>query len=146
MNILKDLLNNYVLVVAVSSWFTAQVLKTIINFIMTKELKLERMFGAGGMPSAHSASVCGLTMAVARALGVSSVEFGMTFLLAMVVMYDATGVRRAAGKNARAINLMMQKNNDIKEKIVLKESLGHTPLEVVAGALLGIIIAFIIPM
>lgn len=146
MSILKDLLNNYVLIVAVISWFTAQALKTIINFIITKEFKLERMFGAGGMPSAHSASVCGLATAVARKVSVSSVEFGIVFLMAVIVMYDATGVRRAAGKNAKAINTIMQKDNELKNKVMLKESLGHTPLEVVAGALLGILIAMIIPL
>lgn len=146
MDILKDLLNNYVLIVAVISWFTAQVLKTITNLIITKEFKLERMFGAGGMPSAHSASVCSLATAVARKVGVSSVEFGIVFLVAIIVMYDATGVRRAAGKNAKAINTIMRKDNEMKDKEILKESLGHTPLEVVAGALLGILIAMIIPL
>lgn len=146
MNILSELINNYVLVVAVISWFVAQVLKTIINLILTKQLKLERMVGAGGMPSAHSASVCGLLIAVGRISGISSVEFGMAFLFALIVMYDAVGVRRSAGKNAEAINLLLKSNKETREKAVLKESLGHKPLEVVAGALLGIIIASIIPM
>lgn len=146
MSIFKELLNNYVLVVAVVSWFTAQLLKTIINGVVTKEIKFERMIGAGGMPSAHSASVCGLTMAIARIRSVSSVEFAIAFLFAIIVMYDATGVRRAAGKNSKAINLIMKENDTIKEKPILKESLGHTPLEVIAGALLGIIIAIIIPV
>lgn len=149
--ILNELLSNYVLNVAILSWFSAQVLKTLFHFIKTKTFRAERLFGAGGMPSAHSASVCGMTIAVARSVGFGSPIFAVSFLFAAVVMYDAMGVRRAAGEHARAINMIVRKSNGTisytpKKKGELKEFLGHTPLEVMAGALLGILIAILIPM
>lgn len=149
MGSLRDLLDNYVLIVAILCWVTAQVLKTLFVLISSKELKLERLTGAGGMPSAHSASVCGLTLAVAKTAGMNSPEFAIAFLFAVVVMYDAMGVRRAAGEQAKVLNGMVRKRQEeplSSGKISLKESLGHTPLEVVAGALLGILIAILVPM
>lgn len=148
---LSDLFSNYVLNVAVISWFFAQLIKTILYLIKTKKLNLERMVGAGGMPSAHSASVCSMTIAVAKTQGFSSPLFAVSFLLAVIVMYDAMGVRRAAGQHAKVINMIVKKNqSDIssyipKNKKQLKEFLGHTPIEVMGGALLGILIAMIVP-
>ncbi len=142
---------NYVLNCAVLSWFSAQILKTLIVFITTKKFVPERIFGPGGMPSAHSASVTSLAIATCRYCGFNSVEFAISFVLACVVMYDATSVRRQAGEHAKAINIVVDKVDqledddddlDIKE---LKEVLGHTPLEVLAGALLGILIAMLLP-
>ena len=147
MNSLKSLLDNYVLIVAVSAWLAAQVIKTVLVLVTTKELKLERMTGAGGMPSAHSASVCAVTLAIAKSVGVSSPLFAVSFLFAAVVMYDAMGVRRAAGEQAKTLNVIVKnhEHEEVKHKDALKESLGHTPLEVLAGALLGILLAMIIP-
>lgn len=148
---LSDLFSNYVLNVAVISWFFAQFIKTILYFIKTKKFNIERMVGAGGMPSAHSASVCSMTIAVAKTQGFSSPLFAVSFLLAVIVMYDAMGVRRAAGQHAKVINMIVKKNkSDIssyvpKNKNQLKEFLGHTPIEVMGGALLGILIAIIVP-
>lgn len=149
-----DFLTNYVLNVAVLSWLSAQVLKTIINFFKTKKLNLERLFGAGGMPSAHSASVCGMTIAVARQEGFQSPLFAIAFLFSVIVMYDAMGVRRAAGEHAKVINMIVKKSKENgksgiyipKNKEQLKEFLGHTPLEVMGGAMLGILIAMLIPV
>lgn len=152
MESIKGLLGNYVLNIAVLSWFSAQVIKTILHLIKTKKLNMERMFGAGGMPSAHSASVCAVTIAVARHEGFASPLFAIAFLLAGIVMYDAMGVRRAAGEHAKIINMIVKKNkSDIrsyipKHKEQLKEFLGHTPLEVLGGALLGILIAMLVPL
>ena len=150
------LLHNYVLNCAALSWFLAQFIKTILVLLTTGKLKLERMFGSGGMPSAHSACVCALAIATCRKVGFSSVEFAITFVLACVVMYDALNVRRQAGEHAKAINIVVDHINDndtddaeisginrIKE---LKESLGHKPMEVLAGSLLGIIISMILPL
>lgn len=150
---------NYVMTVAVISWCAAQVIKTLIHFIQTKSFNPERLFGAGGMPSSHSALVCSATIALCRKCGFDSSEFAIMFIMAMVVMYDAMGVRRSAGLHAREINRInrifaikevkpldeanAQKNAKKKE---LKEYLGHTPFEVLGGALLGILIAMIIPM
>ena len=151
MSKIQDLFSNYVLNVALLSCFSAQVIKTLLNLFKTKKLKMERMIGAGGMPSAHSASVCSMTIAIARSVGFQSPLFAMSFLVASIVMYDAMGVRRAAGEHAKVINMIVKKNkNDIsyipRNKGELKEFLGHTPLEVLGGALLGILIAMLVPM
>ena len=150
---------NYVMTVAIVSWCAAQIIKTLIHFIQTKSFNPERLFGAGGMPSSHSALVCSATIALCRKCGFASSEFAIMFILAMVVMYDAMGVRRSAGLHAKEINRInrifaikeikpldevnSQKTTKKKE---LKEYLGHTPFEVLGGALLGIIIAMIIPI
>lgn len=150
MESIKGLFFNYPLMVAVVGWLLAQVIKTLLTLIVTRELNLERMVGAGGMPSAHSAAVCGMTVAIARSVGVSDPLFAISFMFAAVVMYDATGVRRAAGEQAKRINTLSKShgekgvNGDLA--VMLKESLGHTPLEVLAGALLGILLAMIMPM
>lgn len=156
MDILRQMFGNYCLNVALISWLSAQVLKTIFTFIATKKLNLERMVGAGGMPSAHSALVCSLTVAIARTVGVSSPEFALAFLVACVVMYDAMGVRRSAGEQAKVLNKIIftwEKNQDAPDededdmfKKDLKESLGHTPLEVLGGALLGILVAMLVSL
>lgn len=146
---------SYILVAAILSWTIAQIIKTLLFYLTKKELRLERLFGAGGMPSSHSALVCSATIAVLRKCGMGSPEFAIMFLVAMIVMYDAMGVRRAAGLHAREINKMnrffikTQPNTDgdeSKKPKELKEYLGHTPFEVVGGALLGILIALIVPM
>ena len=156
MNTIRQMFGNYCLNVALISWLTAQVLKTIFTFISTRKLNLERMVGAGGMPSAHSALVCSLTVAIARTVGVSSPEFALSFLVACVVMYDAMGVRRSAGEQAKVLNKIIftwekrQEDTDQDEdemfKKDLKESLGHTPLEVLGGALLGILVAMVVSL
>ncbi len=149
MDAIIQIFYNYPLMVAVTGWMTAQVIKTILTLIVTRELNWERMVGAGGMPSAHSASVCGLTLAIARSAGVADPLFAISFLFAGVVMYDAIGVRRAAGEQAKRLNLMAKTSEEGEDDSLtgmLKESLGHTPLEVLAGALLGIVIALVFPM
>ena len=147
---------NDVLSIAIISWFAAQVAKTILYWIKTKRLVLERLTGAGGMPSCHSATVCALTIAVSRVDGIASTEFALALILAMVVMYDAMGVRRAAGLHAKELNRIRKileehygdeadedegENGEIEKTKDLKEFLGHTPFEVLGGALLGILIA-----
>lgn len=104
--------------------------------------------GSGGMPSSHSATVCGLTTASALCYGVESFQFAISFVLAAVVMYDAIGVRQETGKQAKLLNLIMEQdwfnlnNQEIQKR--LKEFVGHTPLQVAAGAALGIILAFVV--
>lgn len=150
---------NYVLTAAVIGWCAAQVIKTLLNFIQTKKFHAERLFGAGGMPSSHSAMVCSATIAMCRKCGVGSPEFALMFVVAMIVMYDAMGVRRSAGLHAREINRINRifavkgiknaeetEKQSEKKKKELKEYLGHTPLEVLGGALLGILIAMLTPM
>ncbi len=152
---------NDVLSIAIISWFAAQVAKTILYWIKTKRLVLERLTGAGGMPSCHSATVCALTIAVSRVDGIASTEFALALILAMVVMYDAMGVRRAAGLHAKELNRIRKileehygdeadedegENGEIEKTKDLKEFLGHTPFEVLGGALLGILIAMAYPI
>lgn len=152
---------NVMLVAAVVGWVSAQILKTIFNLIETKKFDFERLIGAGGMPSSHSATVCALAVTASKVCGVNSPEFALAMILALVVMYDACGVRRAAGLHAREINrlskivdllddeIVEQLDEEIDLEIVeeeknnkkeLKEFLGHTPFQVMCGALLGIII------
>ncbi len=155
MSDLLGLLSNYVLITALVGWASAQVLKTVIHSVTTGRFDISRMTGDGGMPSCHSACVCALALAVSRKLGFASPEFGIAFIFAVIVMNDAMGVRRAAGEHAKLLNKMMEEDqktdidyfddtaDDPKE---LKEFLGHTPLEVLCGALLGIIIAMVVPV
>lgn len=104
--------SNYYIDVAFLAWLIAQVLKTLINFLLTKEFVWERMVGAGGMPSSHSALVCSLTVALSRKLGFTSPEFALSLVFAAVVMYDAMGVRRAAGEQAKVLNKIVAMTSD----------------------------------
>lgn len=143
-----DFFHNYVLVVALISWAVAQIIKVVLVLIETKQIRLERMVGSGGMPSSHSATVCSVVVALARSIGVTSPLFAVAFVIAAVVMHDAMGVRLEAGKHARIINVLLKKveMKDLNEEKDLKELLGHTTLQVVAGAVLGVVIALIIPV
>ena len=148
LQIINQLKDNYIFMASALSWATAQVLKTIIDFLITKDFTAERLVGAGGMPSAHSAFVSSLAVSTGRFCGLNSPEFALAFGLACVVIYDAMGVRRAAGEQAKMINMLadeLLKNHNKDGKVVnqLKELLGHTPLEVLAGCVLGITIAML---
>ena len=139
---------NYILSVALLSWLAAQVAKTLINYFLSGKFDAERLWGAGGMPSAHSALVCSAFLAAAKREGVNSPIFAFAFILAAIVMYDAMGVRRETGEQAKVLNKMFEKDanaQDGKNK-KLKEQVGHTPIEVLSGALLGILIAVLIPV
>lgn len=152
MNIWQELLANQALISSVIAWLVAQVLKTFIDFAMNGSLSPERMVGSGGMPSSHSSTVCALVVSTAICYGVSGFEFGVSFVLASVVMYDAIGVRRETGKQAKLLNLIMQQDffktklNGHEFQETLKEFVGHTPLQVLAGAVLGIGIAFMVDL
>ena len=128
----------------------AQLLKTIIDCTLNHGFSPERLVGSGGMPSSHSATVCALVVSSGICCGVSSSEFAVSFVLAAVVMYDAIGVRQETGKQAKLLNLILQqdlfklKDQEFEEK--LKEFVGHTPLQVFAGAILGIVIALLVNM
>lgn len=134
------LLHNFTFVAVTISWFFAQTIKVVIYWIIDKKFSLWHFFEAGGMPSAHSASVTALTLGIALTQGWSSLYFTISLVFALIVMYDATGVRRAAGKQAEILNKIVDDiyaNGKVKiEK--LKEILGHDPIEVFAGAGLAI--------
>ena len=139
------LFDNTILWTAVLCWVVAQALKVLFYVIKNRKFSFERVVGAGGMPSSHSATVCGLTAVVGRVCGLDSPLFAIAFTLACVVMYDATGIRRAAGEQAKVLNQLMEGQHTDPQK-ALKDFLGHTPLEVVAGAVLGLVIAFLMPV
>lgn len=145
MEFLNALTHNTVLLSAVCGWFVAQVLKTLIHLFFTKKFVAERLVGSGGMPSSHSATVCALATAVAIQKGACSIEFAITLIMAIIVMYDAMGVRRETGIQARVLNEMMKlfedMGSDMPAQDKLKEFVGHTPLQVLIGAILGIVIA-----
>lgn len=136
---------NQTLWTTILSWFVAQLLKVILVLMTEKKFDFHRFVGSGGMPSSHSSFVTSLATMIGLQYGFDSSFFAMCFVLALVVMYDASGVRRAAGKQATVLNQIIEHWDDAPEIQTerLKELLGHTPLEVIAGALLGIGIAII---
>ncbi len=159
MSFFKEFFANRVLFAACLGWLCAQLLKVLLTLMVSRKLKVERLWGAGGMPSAHSAMVCSLTIAMARVGGVNSPEFALAVMFAFVTMYDAMGVRREAGLHARLLNKYLNQienqNADIDgdgipdrevDEIELKEFIGHTPLEVLGGVLLGILVGVLVPI
>ena len=127
------------------AWFIAQLLKVILTIFSMKKLDLTRFVGSGGMPSSHSALVVSLATSIGYQEGFSSPIFAMSVAVALVVMYDAAGVRRAASKQAKVLNEIiaeLQAHREVTEE-KLKELLGHTPVEVIVGAILGILISSI---
>lgn len=148
MDIIKSLIANDVLVCSVIGYLLAQILKLFTDAYKEKRFDFRRMLASGGMPSSHSAAVCALAFSYARVAGVASPVFAVCVVLAGIVMYDATGVRRAAGEQAKLLNQIVAElfsgNPEYSEK-ALKELIGHTPLQVVMGALLGTVIGLFMP-
>ena len=144
---------NEILTVSLLSWFVAQVLKTVINFVLLGRFQLKRMWGDGGMPSAHSATVTAMVIATARSEGIHSAIFAVAAVVAIITMHDAMGVRRETGEQAKVLNKMLEqwievteKSNPFLQNMHLKEMVGHTPLQVMAGFALGILVGFLYPM
>ena len=121
-------------------WFCIQLFKLIWDLVKEKRFNFKRIMGAGGMPSSHSAVVCSLATLIGKSYGLDSGIFGVALIFALVVMYDAAGVRRAAGKQAKMLNKIVEtpglESVQVQEKLV--EVLGHTPVEVIVGAIIGI--------
>lgn len=138
---------NKIIDIAVLSVFTAQFIKIIMPMFSLKKPDFSKMFETGGMPSSHSSSVTSICTSFAIIYGFKSPFFAMSFVLATIVMYDATGIRREAGKHAKALNHLLNNNKenifDTKEFKEFKEFLGHSPLEVLMGGLLGIALTYI---
>jgi hypothetical protein len=138
-----ELLNNHALIGALAAWAIAQTIKVPIEYLQTHKMDWALLLQPGGMPSSHSALVVGIAHGVGLAAGFDSVSFALSFALAMVVIYDATGIRRQAGLHAELINAMIEDlaaGHPLKNE-QLKEVLGHTPLQVLAGILLGLVSA-----
>ena len=142
-----ELITNPFLITGISSWFFAQVMKTIIYLIINKKLDVTRMFGDGGMPSGHSATVTSMALLIGLVYGSGSVEFAVSFILAVIVCHDATGVRRETEKQAFLINELVKAFEELAEEklpeVKLKKFVGHTPIQVLAGITLGIVNAVI---
>ncbi len=133
------------LIVPFATWFFIQLFKLIYDLVTTKKFNFKRILGAGGMPSSHSAVVVALCTMIGKAYGINSAIFGLSVVFAFVVMYDAAGVRRAAGKQAKLLNKIVQTPGltgvEVTER--LQEVLGHTPTQVFVGAFIGFIVGLV---
>lgn len=141
MQVLEDIFTNKCVYVPIMLWFFIQLFKVMWDLIKDHKFDFKRIIGAGGMPSSHSAVVCSLTVIIGREFGFSSSIFGLSLVFSVIVMYDACGVRRAAGKQAKMLNKIISTPGltgvQVQEKLV--EVLGHTPVQVFVGGLIGII-------
>jgi hypothetical protein len=142
---MKQIVSNKTLDTSIVAWFAAQFLKVLFVLVKDKKFDFSRFVGSGGMPSSHSSFVVALSVSVGKICGFESSEFAIAVVFAFIVMYDAAGVRRAAGKQARVLNKIVKEMQDTgkipEEK--LKELIGHTPVEVLGGALVGLIVAIV---
>ena len=133
------------IIVPIATWFSIQLFKLIYDLVTTKQFNFKRIMGAGGMPSSHSAVVTSLAALIGKHEGFETSTFALAVIFACVVMYDAAGVRRAAGKQAKLLNKIVQTPGlskvEVSEKLV--EALGHTPIQVIVGAVIGIVAGLI---
>ncbi len=143
MKYIIDFATNYILISAIASWLTAQILKGLTGIFKLKKFTVtEFLFGTGGMPSSHTAAVCALICASAVKCGLGSSELAISAVLAMIVIRDATGMRRQVGEHAKALNSIFKELSEAKRDRelthkALGELVGHTPLQVLAGAIVG---------
>ena len=145
MNDFQKFITNKYLYVPLILWFCIQTFKVIYELLKTKKLNFKRIIGAGGMPSSHSAITMCISTMIGKSEGFDSSIYALSLIVALVVMYDAAGVRRAAGKQAKLLNKIVQTPGltgvEVSEK--LQEVLGHTPTQVFVGALIGVIVGMI---
>ena len=143
MGVILEILGNRVIQAAALAWAVAQALKVMLTLAISRRFDKSRVLGSGGMPSSHSAMACAMLMTIGYREGFSSSIFALAFCFSGVVMYDAAGVRRSTGRNAQVINQLMDMlsgNGYTFDEKRLKELVGHTPIQVLAGALLGTLI------
>lgn len=148
---MRALLHNRVLIASCLGWGTAQILKALIYTILNRDFRAERLVGDGGMPSAHSATVTALAVTTAFVFGLSSFEFAIASLMAIIVMHDAMGVRQVTGKQSVVLNELLavfteEHPDNYFTDAKLKEFVGHTPLQVIAGFLVGFLVALVYNM
>ena len=145
MNNLQKAITNKYLYIPFLVWLCIQIFKVIYDLITTKKFNFKRIMGAGGMPSSHSAVVTCLATLIGKSEGVDTPIFAVSVIFAMIVMYDAAGVRRAAGKQAHLLNKIVEtpglSGMEVQERLV--EVLGHTPLQVLVGATIGILVGML---
>ncbi|MBP0013436.1 MAG: divergent PAP2 family protein [Roseofilum sp. SBFL] len=146
MQVVNEILGNRILIIALIACLSAQAIKLVVDLIKHQKLNIRALVTTGGMPSSHSALVSALATGIGITTGWSSPEFAISTIFAIIVMYDAAGVRQAAGKQARILNQIIdelfQENPEFNEDR-LKELLGHTPFQVIMGLLLGVVIAWL---
>lgn len=142
MSVVLEILSNRFVQGGFLAWAIAQALKVILTLIISRKFDSSRMWGSGGMPSSHSSTTCALMMMIGYSEGFDSAVFALAFAFSAIVMYDAAGVRRSTGKNAAVLNRLIDRlaNDGTFDEEHLKELVGHTPIQVLAGALLGILI------
>ncbi|MGL6174351.1 MAG: divergent PAP2 family protein [Cellulosilyticaceae bacterium] len=145
MNIFNEILSNKILMVSILSWFLAQLIKLVLTLINEKRLDFNKLMSSGGMPSSHSSFTVALAVGVGQVHGYQSGLFAVASVFSFVVMYDAANVRLEAGKQAAVLNRIIDTMQDTHLKLEerLKELLGHTPIQVLAGAILGIVVALV---
>jgi acid phosphatase family membrane protein YuiD len=136
---MSAILSNEAIWIPFFTWCTVQILKFVLDLISQKKANLRRLYGSGGMPSSHSALVMSITTVAGLVEGFDSIAFAACFVFSMIVMYDAAGVRRAAGKQARVLNQILANYKEINIQEKLVELLGHTPIEVLVGAIFGVV-------
>lgn len=147
MNVFLDLFTNRVIIAAFTAWAIAQGLKVVLTLVISRKFDSSRFLGSGGMPSSHSAMVCSMVTAIGFSEGFGSSICALACCFAGVVMYDAAGVRRSTGKNAAVLNHLLDGlagNGFVFDEERLKELVGHTPVQVFAGALLGVLVGTLI--
>ena len=136
----------WILILAVAAWAIAQIIKMMVPLCREQRLDLERALGSGGMPSSHSAFVCACAAATGAVCGWTSALFAISVVIAIIVMYDAANIRQAAGEHAKILNIRMEQwaeRGEMPSETQLKELLGHTPIQVIAGAVLGVAVGLL---
>ena len=146
MNALEKIVTNKCIYIPFLLWFFIQLSKFFTDLIINKKINIKRLMGAGGMPSSHSAVVSSLAILIGREYGFDSGIFALSLIMAFVVMYDAAGIRRAAGKQASILNKILETpgltTGEVQERLI--EALGHTPVQVFVGAIIGAIFGAIL--
>ncbi len=146
MTIVPGVFQNAILISAMTAWFFAQIIKVIVNLLLVRTLNFQLLFSSGGFPSSHSATVSALALGIGKYYGWDSPIFAVAAVFGMIVLYDAAGVRRAAGKQAEVLNQLVERiyHGPDRAQEQLKELIGHTPLEVFGGVMVGIIVGLLI--
>lgn len=142
----NELLLNKVLIIAATAWLIAGVLKMFIELIINKKFSFKRIIGAGGMPSSHTSTVIALAISIGYYEGPDKVTFALAVIFAIVVIHDAVGVRLETGKQAKVLNTMMFESEAFKDldfEKQLKEYVGHTPLQALVGAIVGMLVSLV---
>ena len=146
MNFFEEIIPNKCIFIPFLLWFFIQLFKFLTDLIVNKKINIKRIMGAGGMPSSHSAVVSSLAVLIGKEYGFDSGIFALSLIMAFVVMYDAARIRRAAGKQATILNKILETpgltTGEVQEKLI--EALGHTPIQVFVGAIIGVIVGAIV--